>query len=149
MNIEQTITAFVDSFVAKERDDGTTFYTLGKNAEDWMRDAVMEAHNGSMPYDWRYEKCMEIVETMREYDPDDLDDCISEIVDGCVDIYTGALRGWYADHAAHAEAVEDARTEGLIGPDADITRQITVGQYYLLESMAHTLLSAIRDNVED
>lgn len=134
----------------RTRDSGEAFYTLKDDKPEWLQDAVMDAHNGEMPDDWIYEQCSAIADMIDDYDPDDdLEDATHEMADGLVDVYTHDLNRWYAANLCRAEWVEQAREEGLIDADADITARFSAGQYLQLRFIADQLVGAVIDNEEE
>lgn len=148
MNIEQTINAFAAAFVRKQRDTGEFFYALAKDAPEWMRDAVREAHMEAFPYDARYDLIVAIVGAMQGYDAADMEDAISEIADNEVNVYTADRVRWLADHPSHMDATDSAREHGCCDGDTPLIDQIAAGQYYLADQVARILWAAIQAESE-
>lgn len=148
MTIEKTINAFASAFVRKQRDTGEFFYALAKDAPEWMRDAVREAHMEAFPYDARYDLIVAIVESMQGYDVADMEDAISEIADYEVSPYTADRVRWLADHPSHMDATNSAREYGYCDGDTPLVDQIAAGQYYLAGQVARILWGAIQAESE-
>lgn len=133
-----------DYFQRKTRDDGTTFVTLTDDAPEWLDDAVMAAHDGEWPNDWRYETCESIVEMLAGSGADP-SDAAWEIADSLVDVYNHDLYAWatpdrwcYVD-----EAIEN------LGEVRDLSQALMQGQFYCIERMALALADAIEENAGD
>lgn len=143
--------AIHDHFERRQRGDTDEwFYTLKDDAPEWLREAVYDAHNDEMPNDWVYDHLDTFARHIDSLDADaDLEDISHEMADGNVDIYTHDLNRWYADNLGRSEWVEQAREEGLIDADADITARFSAGQYLQLRFIADTLVQAVIDNEEE
>jgi hypothetical protein len=117
------------AFVTDKRADGTTFVHMADDAEDWMREAVREAHGDMLPDDVKYRMCDEVADRLANRDSDEWDDVQHEECDGLVDAYNTDRLRWLASSVYRADYIDEARKEGLIGPDADEFERIGVGQY--------------------
>lgn len=148
-HIEAVIEAFADAFEEAKRSDGTRFYRLREGSPQWMADAVRDAHDGALPYDWRYEACFRVVDKMREYDVEALDDSLHEIADTLVDDWMSDLALWLGAHPAHAEAVNEAMTSWCVEETMDIAGRISLGQMWLLRLIACRLWAAIKDQAAE
>ena len=129
------------AFEVRTRSDANPYFTLTADAPGWVRDMVMDAHDGEGPNDWRYGKIVEILEGLHEcgmgaFDtPDGVCDPLS-----VVDMYTDDLLRWVADYLPRQEYVLDAN-EG-----EEVTSLGTIierGQVLALEVMVQVISSAI------
>lgn len=144
-----------NAFERKERNEkneygDTAFYSLTKDAPEWVKDAIREAHDGGniFPNDWIYDACHTMASHMDDTDPDDWDDAISEWADGAVDVYNTDRARWLASHLEFAGIVDEA-VEELGHSDQGIHGDIGIGQYVLLERIASALIQAVRDEAEN
>ena len=131
------------------------YFQLGRRANDteywytmdltppWLYEAVMDAHDGEPPNDWRFETCFHIAQAIDEGDED-----AWEIADGLVDTYNSALLDWLSGHMQRASYVDqwheefDENFQGLF-------QSLRAGQLLCIENMAQTLIYALNDNKED
>lgn len=133
-------------FQRKTRDNGEAFYTFVDDRPDWVYDAVMEAHDGEMPDDWRYDICDSL---FAEIDEDTDEDDLHEIVDGLVDVYNADRTAWLAGNLYRASWVDEAAEEFGIPDDGGIFGLIGMGQYLCIRQMAQIIFDAIKENAEE
>jgi hypothetical protein len=126
-----------------------TFVALKDDAPTWLRDAVYEAHQGTLPNDWIYAQCRaaaELIDTRLGHESwEDDADKIHEHADSEVDIYTRALYQWATDFClsslfAHAE--EEANDFG--DPSTDTVKRLSTLQYCAIQSITSTIVDAWR-----
>jgi len=117
------------AFVTDKRADGTTFVHMADDAEEWMREAVREAHGDMPPDDFKYRMCEEVADRLADRDSDEWDDAQGEECDGLVDVYNSGRLRWLSSSLYRAAYIDEARDEGLIGSNADEFERIGVGQY--------------------
>lgn len=121
-----------DALETRTRDDGERFTTTRDDAPEWVRDLVMHAHGDFLPEDWRYETIRDALEQLADGDYETADDAREDdgdFADSAVDVYTAPLLRWLASNLNRPGYVDEARDEGLISGQENITQQITVGQY--------------------
>jgi hypothetical protein len=134
-------------FETKTRDSGESFVTLNDTAPDWLKEAIREAHNGTLPTDWIYSECRAAVEAFDEGSLSDEDDVHSH-ADGRVDVYTKDLYQWAADFCltdTWSSAEAEASDMGM--PD-ETERRIAVIQYAAIRHIADTMRYACDEHVE-
>lgn len=108
--IKETLAFF--EYKEKTKEDGV--YILSDNAPQSLRDSVHKAHGDRLPDDWIYQKYFFILDALRGYDiegMDDIDEQRAEIVDGLVDVYTTNLTAWLASHNGNIEYMIEAQEE--------------------------------------
>jgi hypothetical protein len=131
------------------RENPRNVWCLKDDAPDWMRDAIRDAHSdGRLPDDRIYENCRSMVDSISEIDDPDNVDTV-EIADGCVDIYTVALTQRLAQSNLNVSACDEAVSEGLCEPDADMCKRMQMGQHILLDRACAALVSAIRTQADE
>ncbi|WP_295842492.1 hypothetical protein [uncultured Xanthomonas sp.] len=126
---KQAAAALSAAFVTDKRADGTPFVHMADDAEDWMREAVREAHGDMLPDDVKYRMCEEVAGRLADLDSDEWDDVQGEECDGLVDVYNADRLRWLSSSLYRAAYINEARGEGLIGSNADEFERIGVGQY--------------------
>jgi hypothetical protein len=152
-NLKEAAAAMAESFEQRTRANGESFYALKDEAPDWMTDALYEAHNGILPDDWAYSAARSLVNGLADIDSDDTAESVqyngrdSEIIDSCVDVYTGRLTAWLASHLARVAYCDDAAEE--YGEPGDMIKRIAQGQYYELSQIFNAILSACEAQVTD
>jgi hypothetical protein len=127
-------------FESKRRDDDSTYVTLTEDAPEWLRDAVYETHDGTLPCDWVYAECRDAFES------DDTDE--HEYADSATEVYTGKLFAWAAEHYGtgfFSQAEEDAAE---LGEGGTISEQLTRIQYCAILNIARVMFAA-RDEERD
>lgn len=132
-------------FETAKRDNGEIFVRRTPDAPEWVADAVMEAHDGEAPNDWRYAHCRYIFDLFMDgsYDPVDLDG-FSEIADQLVDISNHDRLVWLMGDLTREGYVNDAIEEGQ--PFESLSQTIGAGQSRCLERMVYTIAEAITAN---
>lgn len=150
MNVKQLCAVLAESFETRKRDSGEGFTVCKDDAPEWVRDVARVAHGDMLPDDTKYRMIRESAAKLTEYADDDstvdsLRDQIGEMADNMVDIYSAAGVRWLASDFRRVFYIDDARDEGLIGPDTSTLDQIGIGQYQEYYEILGHLLSAIED----
>lgn len=128
------------------RDGSGHFVKLTDDAPEWLRAAVLDAHEGDTPpNDWTYEECKAIAQAIDDGSVQDEDD-LHMYSDARVEVYTKDLMQWVADfclndtfHQAQSE-YEDTGSK-----ETDIVRRAGGIQYYAIYRIAATIFTAWRD----
>lgn len=122
------------------------FVRLKDDAPEWLRDAVREAHQGTLPNDWIFFQCRAACEAIDEMLPVD-GDWLHDYVDGEVDIYTKERFVWAA-HFCLTDTFSEAeeRATELFGDEDDTAARLGVIQYCAIEFIAQTMLDAHINN---
>jgi hypothetical protein len=128
------------------------FYTLKDDAPEWLRDAIYEAHGGTLPDDWVYAECLAAIEEFDEgrFDGTYPEDAIHEHADGRVDIYTKELFGWAEEFCLtdiYSEA--EAEAEDLLSAEADTHDRLATIQYCAIARIVRTMIDAARENADE
>jgi hypothetical protein len=66
-------------------------YVLSESAPSWVRDAVQEAHQGSLPNDWVYDVCKSLFDSYDASTVKDAYDFAHEFAEREVDIYNKSI----------------------------------------------------------
>lgn len=141
-------------FKRDKRKNGDTFTTLRDGAPKWLQEAIYEAHQGDMPNDWVYEECCAAVGAIDDGTIDLTDPEVHYHADSRVDIYTGELAQWYADHCGSrvfSEAEEEAK-DFAANDASDLNGRLTIIQYCAIARIASTIAQAVaeaRDEAEE
>jgi hypothetical protein len=136
------------AFETATRDDDSSYVRRRDDAPEWVGELVQSAHGEFFPDDWRYEAIRDACGYIADNEPDE-DDGPHEFADSHVDVYTGARLAWLASHLSRPGYVDEARDEGLIGPDAGITDAIGVGQYCELLEVYRLVWEALSDRLDE
>lgn len=129
-----------DAFERETRDNGDRFVTLKDDAPDWLREAVYDAHKGSLPDDWVFETCYHACLAID-------DGMLTEeethgFCEGEVDIYTRPLFQWAADCCLSPLWSEAEERAEELGEGGAIVGQLQRIQYCAIEQIASIILAA-------
>ena len=124
------------AFELRTRPIGCAFYTLTDDAPRWVRDMVMDAHDGEGPNDWRYGKIIEILEALHEHGLG----VFGSVLDDLCDPYTDDLLRWVADYLPRQEYVLDANEGEVVTSLGTIIER---GQVLALSGMVQVISSAL------
>jgi hypothetical protein len=136
------MTTMTSYFQTNTRESGDTFVTLADDVPEWVRDAVMAAHDGEMPNDWRYQTVAAIFEAFI----DTPDAVPSEVAESLADVYTSDRLAWLAGHLERVNYVDEANEEAG-GPCLPLVDQLGAGQFYCILAMADQVYEAIGDHL--
>jgi hypothetical protein len=122
-----------------------------EGSPDWVTDLVREAHGDMMPDNWRYDAIVNALERISDSDAEterDLEDLDHEYCDAQVDVYTSARHEWLASSLSRSGYCDDAVSEGLVGPDTDLTDRIGIGQYMEAREVWGSVVRSLVDHQE-
>ncbi|HEV2310777.1 MAG TPA: hypothetical protein VGU73_09645 [Acidimicrobiia bacterium] len=142
-------TNFARYFTTGTRESGKTFTKLTDDAPEWLKTAVREAHQGTLPNDWIYAECRAAVEAVDSGAldvEDEDDDDVHNHADAQVDVYTQELFQWAADFCltdTFSAAEEEAENMGY-GEDDDVSKRLAAIQYAALRHIADTMKQACK-----
>ena len=137
-------TNFASHFTTGTRESGKTYTKLTDDAPAWLKEAVQEAHHGTLPNDWVYAECRAAVEAVDSGAldvEDEDDDDVHNHADAQVDVYTQELFQWAADFCltdTFSAAEEEAENMGY-GKDDDVSKRLAAIQYAALRHIADTM----------
>jgi hypothetical protein len=148
-------TAFARHFVTHTRGAADiTYVTLTEGAPDWLKEAVREAHQGTLPSDWIYAECQAATIAFDEGTLDDSedDDCVHEHTDSRIDTATKDLYQWAADFCltdTFAAAEEEATDMGMLEEKETVKRIMSV-QYaairHVTDVMRQACIKAVKES---
>lgn len=131
---------------AERASSGDTFDRIRDGAPEWIKDAVRDAHDDMLPDDYVYGYARAAFDWIAENDGDE--DSAAEFADN-VDVYSADLLAWLSSHSARRGFVEEARSEGLLSPDADLDKQMMAGQYLERQRVYSVIWKAVEAQVEE
>lgn len=133
--------------ITRNNGDVVTVYKDIENTPQALRDAVYNAHNGSLPQDWNYTTFVTLLEKVADYDCktiDDVDIYRCEIVDGTVDVYTYQLTQWL--HDTQALGYLEQAADGFVS-DGGVWQLLAHAQYLAIDDiMSHIVDLLASDN---
>jgi hypothetical protein len=151
--VQMAANDLVAAFVTDTRANGESFVKCKDDRDEWIDDAVMEAHGGMMPDDMRYRMIQRVADSIAEtlaYDADaDLDDARFEAVDSLVPVYHSERFAWLASHNGRADYCDDARAEGVVSDDAGISDRIAAGIFAEYSEIWDSLVAAITERAAE
>jgi hypothetical protein len=136
------------SFEKKTRDDGSSFWSLSSGSPDWLRSAVMLAHEDEAPNDSRYELIRDAAVALSDQSCEDEDEAREALYELAVDLvpsYTGQLLTWFAERPARLSDCDEALQDGRVG-EISIYEILTEGYRLRAESVLSVLISEIEEN---
>ena len=139
---------FSASFSKKERDDGSSFWALSVDSPEWMRTAIMLAHDGEWSNDSRYDLIREAVSSLSDNLYDDADSAredAAEIALSLLPVYTGDLLAWFSDRPARLQDCDDAREETGCSPET-VYDALSAGFLRSAEASVLSLIEEIEEN---
>lgn len=139
---------FSSSFEKKERDDRSIYYALQADSPEWLKNAVMVAHDGEWPNDSRYELIREALSSLSDNCYDDAEsarDDSLEIASQLLPCHTAELLEWFAVLPARLQDCDDAREESGCSPES-IYEALSAGFIRSAESTIHSLIEEIEEN---
>lgn len=155
-----TITAAASAlraaFETKTRDSGATFVTLRSSAEEWMIEAVRDAHGGMLPDDWRYAAIKAVAGSLYEDLDDDADEATAREAsyagcDALVDDYTASLTAWLASSVVRVAYCDTAAEEmgHSLAQDNALVRLLQLGQNEEYREIWDSLVTSLVAQVEE
>lgn len=130
-----------EHFQLKERENGTRFWALKASRPQWLWDAIIEAHAGESPNDWRYGICYGICEYIDNCDTDETAEIdTSHIADSLVDVYTHDRILWLSERVSRTEFCDEAMD--YYDPDS-LVDAIGIGQFLAIRDMADTIIGRL------
>lgn len=129
--------------------DSVRYWTLTDDAPEWLRAAVRDAHNGSIPHDWVFEQCAVTWDAILNEDL--AENGVHEFVNGCVDVYIHNVFSWAADwcnSTLFEEAEESVKDLGGFG-DHTVCEILQMVQYEAISYIVQCMLNAYNDNCTD
>ena len=143
MNVQELATKYLKHFKQKKRDNGETFYCLDGRAPQALKDLVQSAHDRMFPDDFRYSFIHDALIMFSEQE--DVEDAISNIEPDC---YTSDLLRWVSSHHNRIGYVDEQASE-LGHSEQGLVGDMMQGQVYERAEIANSVLSSLRDIVED
>ena len=133
--IEQ-LRKFYDAFIIEP----SGHIQLKEDQKETYQDFVRELHDYELPNDWRYTIITDLLQNfVNEYEQDQLEDCLSEIVDSLVDVYNVDRARWLTDDVSRG--CIDLKTLNIDEPNMTIFDLIGQAQYELIYSMGYQILN--------
>jgi hypothetical protein len=133
-------------FVTEQRTDGTEYVKLSSDAPEWAKTAAMQAHDGEMPNDSRYELIRDAAVAIAEQLFDSADEAREAAPDLTSDLlpcYTSDVLRWFADHPSRLADCDAAREAFGRRSDCEIYAHLTDGYSYAAESVLQILINEI------
>lgn len=146
-SIQDLASEAYDCFESFKRDgDETTIYKLRDGSPDWIKELVREAHGDFFPDDYRYEAIMNALAWIHDNDGDEDP---GEFADSNVDVYTADRYRWLSSNLRRSGYCDEAASEGIVSPEADIVDRIGVGQYMELTEVYGLVYRALEERLSE
>lgn len=140
--------AFSSSFIKKERDDGSKFFSLQDDSPEWFRSAVKLAHDGELPNDSRYDLIKNALSGLSDNLYDDADSAredAAEIALSLLPTCTGELIEWFFARPSRLQDCDDAKEDRGTSQET-IYDALSDGFIRSAESTILSLINEIEEN---
>lgn len=119
---------------AKRESTGETFWRTRDGRPEWLHDAIYAAHDDGelLPDDTVYEYVVDVLDALAEADPeshDEISDAAHEWADASMDTSYHDLTAWLHSHPSRVYLCDEAAEEFWSEKDAELWKQIQLGQY--------------------
>ena len=141
--LSKKLQQFSATFERRERDNGELFVCLADNKKDWMKNAVMAAHNvcNIGPNDSTYEMIEKVIDHLANAEPKDADEAYDALREIESDIYTHDLLRWLGSSVYNVEYLETAVVE------YGATDGFQMAQYAALQEIGTAVIDSICDDL--
>lgn len=137
------------SFISQTRSDGSSYTCLGSGSLDWVRTAVMLAHDGESPNDGRYELIRWAAVALSEQqlsDSEEANEALRELSQDLVPAQTAKLLDWFSENLSRLGDCDDAAEELGLSEQLTVTDLLSLGYQRAAESVLSILASEIEEN---
>ena len=132
---KEELKKFLDAFTSESFNDCIQ-YSLKEDQKETYQSFVRALHDEEMPNNWRYEIIHDLLNAfVNEYDGD-LEDHLSEIADGLVDIYNFDRAKWLAEDINRGCELIETTSE-----TTSIFELIGIAQYKAIYQMGSQILN--------
>lgn len=140
------------SFVSKQRDNGERFYCLSDSAPEWVRTAIMLAHEDELPNDSRYALIRDAAVALADQQFDsaeEAEEALCELSCDLVPSYSSELLQWFAERSSRLSDCDDALEElGSSGSYGSVSDLLELGHRRASERILSILIAEIEENRE-
>lgn len=136
------------SFEKRTREDGSPFWALRSGSPEWLRSAVMLAHEDEMPSDSRYELIRSAALTLSESsfsDEEDARDALYELSQGLCSLSSYELLQWFSANLSRLSDCDEALEE-MGSSVSSVSDALEMGYRRAAESVLSVLISEIEEN---
>ena len=138
------------SFEERTREDGSSYWALRSGSPEWLRSAVMLAHEDELPNDSRYELIRSAALALSESsfsDEEEAREALYELAADLSQLSSYELLQWFAAHLSRLsdcdEALEELGGSGAYGSVSDL---LELGHRRAAENVLSVLISEIEEN---
>ena len=138
---KEELKKFLDAFTCESFNDCIQ-YSLKEDQKEKYQDFIYELHDEEMPNNWRYEIIHDLLNAfVNEYEGD-LEDHLSEIADGLVDIYNFDRAKWLSEDINRGcEPIETYEAIDASSETTSIFGLIGIAQYKAIYQMGSQILN--------
>lgn len=147
MTLTKKIKQALDLFEIKARENGDSFVCFKDSVEidSPLWQSVHNAHQGKLPSDWVFNTYYNVLDRLTEYniatEPDNLQEYVTEIVDGLVNVYTHDLTAWLHSHNDNVYYLTEAMTENEL---KDGFQLLAMAQYKAIDEIAQEVVRYLK-----
>jgi hypothetical protein len=136
------------SFEKREREDGSSYWALRSGSPEWLRSAVMLAHEDEMPSDSRYELIRSAALALSESsfsDEEDARDALYELSQDLCSLSSYELLQWFSANLSRLSDCDEALEETGSHVES-VSDALDLGYRRAAESVLSVLISEIEEN---
>lgn len=136
------------SFEKRTREDGSSYWALRSDSPEWLRSAVMLAHEDELPSDSRYELIRDAALALSESsfsDEEDARDALYELSQGLCSLSSYELLQWFSANLSRLSDCDEALEERGSSVSS-VSDALELGYRRAAENVLSVLISEIEEN---
>jgi hypothetical protein len=136
------------SFEKREREDGSSYWALQADSPDWLRSAVMLAHENELPSDSRYELIRDAAVALSDgsfSDEDEAREALYELSTDLCSLSSYELLQWFSANLSRLSDCDEALDE-MGSSVSSVSDALELGYRRAAENVLSVLISEIEEN---
>jgi len=141
------LSQLLSSFERSSRDDGSEFLKLSSISPDWMRHAVMAAHDEELPNDSRYRLIRDCLQALSDDGVESQEEALEASLELSLDLIptsTGELLQWFSQIPRRLGDCDEALSQERV---SELTTYEILSEGFRLA--AEEVISSLADSLED
>lgn len=147
-SFDHALRFFVSSFTENSRADGSSFLCLKPDSPEWMRTAIMLAHDEEWPNNSRYTLIRDALQSLSDYSPsneEEARDVLWDIAINLIPVYTSELLGWFSANPSRLFDCDSAAEETGESYNS-VVDLLSEGYRFAVVNTLSILISEIEEN---
>lgn len=141
------LSQLLSSFERSSRDDGSEFLKLSSVSPEWMRHAVMAAHDEELPNDSRYQLIRDCLQALSDDGVESQEEALEaslELSPDLIPTSTGELLQWFSEMPRRLGDCDEALSQERV---SELTTYEILSEGFRLA--AEEVISSLADSLED